>query len=144
MPGQKDFVSHSRNVHRILLCNLKELYQKFREVHPNLSIGFSTFAELRPKWSNLHKISIKSQQIIFFIKALLEPLDIPQKKFQTHFQLWQIICRQVIKFLSFLIKFLKNKKNAQKNIFYHKNSSTASRYNLGDDLDPFTAIIDHL
>jgi len=55
MPGKKDFVSvkgeHGR-VHvqkRLVLCNLKELYQDFKQKHPTERIGFSKFAELRPK-----------------------------------------------------------------------------------------------
>ena len=55
MPGKKDFVSvqsaHGR-IHvqkRLILCNLKELYQHFKENYPQQHIGFSKFAELRPK-----------------------------------------------------------------------------------------------
>ena len=55
MPGKKDFVSvkgkHGR-VHvqkRLILCNLKELYQDFKQKYPTEHIGFSKFAELRPK-----------------------------------------------------------------------------------------------
>ena len=35
---------------RLLLCNLKELYVSFKTEFPDISIGFSKFAELRPKW----------------------------------------------------------------------------------------------
>ena len=55
MPGKKDYVSvitdHGR-VHkqkRLVLGNLKELYQTFKNEHPTLHIGFTKFAELRPK-----------------------------------------------------------------------------------------------
>jgi hypothetical protein len=55
MPGKKDYVSiitdHGR-VHkqkRLVLGNLKELYQAFKNEHPTLHIGFTKFAELRPK-----------------------------------------------------------------------------------------------
>ena len=56
MPGKKDFVS-SRNddgekVHlqkRLVLCNLKEAYHHFKELHPNVKVGFSKFTQLRPK-----------------------------------------------------------------------------------------------
>ena len=54
-PGKKDFVSirkdnQSANVQkRLMLNNLKELYQEFKEKHPTDKIGFSKFADLRPK-----------------------------------------------------------------------------------------------
>ena len=33
----------------LLLCNLREAYELFKERNPTLVIGFSKFAELRPK-----------------------------------------------------------------------------------------------
>ena len=33
----------------LLLCTLKELYELFKKEHVTESIGFSTFAKLRPK-----------------------------------------------------------------------------------------------
>ena len=53
MPGRRDFVSVSKNVHvqkRLLLCNINELYTAFKEKYPELKLGFSRFASLRPKW----------------------------------------------------------------------------------------------
>ena len=53
MPGKKDYVSISKNVHkqrRLLLCNLKELYSAFKQRHPGAKIGFSKVCSLRPKW----------------------------------------------------------------------------------------------
>ncbi|XP_076820954.1 uncharacterized protein LOC143466202 [Clavelina lepadiformis] len=53
MPGIKDYVSVSKNVHkqkRLILCNLKELYATFCEKYPELKIRFSKFCSLRPKW----------------------------------------------------------------------------------------------
>lgn len=35
---------------RLILCNLKELHCHFKKEHPNLKVGFSKFAQLRPKW----------------------------------------------------------------------------------------------
>ena len=32
-----------------MLCNLKEAYQQFRTEFPEVNVGFSKFAELRPK-----------------------------------------------------------------------------------------------
>ena len=55
MPGKKDYVSvrqAEERVHvqkRLVLSNLKEVYQLFKEMFPTKTIGFSKFAELRPK-----------------------------------------------------------------------------------------------
>ncbi|SMN01563.1 hypothetical protein SPONN_2634 [uncultured Candidatus Thioglobus sp.] len=54
MPGKKDFVSvkqGAQRVHiqkRLVLSNLKETYQLFKDKYPDEKIGFSTFAQLRP------------------------------------------------------------------------------------------------
>ena len=53
LPGKKDYVSTAKNVHvskRLILCNLKELYAIFKEKDPEITISFSKFASLRPKW----------------------------------------------------------------------------------------------
>jgi len=55
MPGRKDYVSvrqAEKRVHiqkRLILSNLREAYQLFKEKFPSKSVGFSKFAELRPK-----------------------------------------------------------------------------------------------
>ena len=55
MPGKKDYVlvrKGGSRVHvqkRLVLCNLKEMYQLFKDNHPNEKIGFSKFVSLRPK-----------------------------------------------------------------------------------------------
>ena len=56
MPGKKDFVSirkGDQRAHvqkRLMLGNLKEVYQQIKEKHPTTDkIGFSKFADLRPK-----------------------------------------------------------------------------------------------
>ena len=57
MPGAKDFVSirnkdTGKREHvqkRLILCNLKEAYRCFKDKYPEQKIGFSKFAELRPK-----------------------------------------------------------------------------------------------
>ena len=55
MPGKKDFISVKQGEQRVqvqkrlILNNLKELYQLFKDNHPNGKVGFSKFAELRPK-----------------------------------------------------------------------------------------------
>lgn len=57
MPGKKDFVSVREDgvrVHRqkrLVLSNLREAYKTFKETYPtaDMKIGFSKFAELRPR-----------------------------------------------------------------------------------------------
>ena len=55
MPGRKDFVSVKQSegrLHvqkRLILCTLRELYQVFEDQYPTEKIGFTKFAELRPK-----------------------------------------------------------------------------------------------
>ena len=55
MPGMKDFVSvkiGDTRMHvqkRLILCNLREVYASFKTKHGNAQIGFSKFADLRPK-----------------------------------------------------------------------------------------------
>ena len=56
MPGIKDFLSvrndegeKEHNQKRLVLCNLKEAYHQFKQQHPGIKVGFSKFAELRPK-----------------------------------------------------------------------------------------------
>jgi hypothetical protein len=53
LPGKKDSVRISKNVHvqkRLILCNLKELYEAFKTKIPIAKVGFSKFCQLRPKW----------------------------------------------------------------------------------------------
>ncbi|XP_038055996.1 uncharacterized protein LOC119727987, partial [Patiria miniata] len=55
MPGMKDFVSvkvdgEKKHIQKhLILCNLKEAFEHFKKKYPDLRIGFSKFAELRPK-----------------------------------------------------------------------------------------------
>lgn len=55
MPGKKDCVTVTRNdkkMHlqkRLILANLKEVYELFKEENAKQHIGFSKFCELRPK-----------------------------------------------------------------------------------------------
>ncbi len=56
MPGMSDFVTvryengeKERKQKHLVLCNLKEAYQKFKEKFPEAKLGFSKFAQLRPK-----------------------------------------------------------------------------------------------
>lgn len=56
MPGKKDFVSiknedgsRTQVQKRLILSNLKELFQRFRDEHSDETVGFSKFASLRPR-----------------------------------------------------------------------------------------------
>lgn len=55
MPGKKDFISVNVNggrVHaqkRLVLCNLKEAFENFKDKFPDIMIGFFKFADLRLK-----------------------------------------------------------------------------------------------
>ena len=54
MPGSKDFVSVRKagRVHvqkRLILSNLNDTHQLFKEKYPDKRIGFSKFADVRPK-----------------------------------------------------------------------------------------------
>ena len=55
MPGKKDFVSVKqggqcvRIQKRLVLNNLREVYQLFKDRVPTETVGFSNFADLQPK-----------------------------------------------------------------------------------------------
>lgn len=55
LPGVKDVISvkvgGNRQLvqKRLVLCNLNELYHAFKAANPEITVGFSKFAELRPK-----------------------------------------------------------------------------------------------
>jgi hypothetical protein len=55
MPGTKDYVpvnTEGKKVHpqkQLILCNLKKTNLSFKEQNPEKLLGFSKFAELRPK-----------------------------------------------------------------------------------------------
>lgn len=56
MPGQKDVVSvpqeNGKKVKlqkHLILCNVKEAYVAFKKDYPEINVGFSKFASLRPK-----------------------------------------------------------------------------------------------
>ena len=63
MPGKKDFVSvkqGSNRVHvqkRLVLSNLREVYREFKDKNLDEKVGFSKFAELRPKHCVLARAS---------------------------------------------------------------------------------------
>lgn len=56
-PGKKDCITvvdeqglKIQRQKRLVLCNLREVYRHFKIEHPEIKVGFSKFAELRPKW----------------------------------------------------------------------------------------------
>ena len=55
MPGKKDFVSVKKDGERqhvqkrLILSNLREVHREFKERLPDCKVGFTKFAELRPK-----------------------------------------------------------------------------------------------
>lgn len=59
MPGINDYVSEFVNGKRVrvqkrlLMMSLKECFLSFKETHPGITIGFSSFASLRPKHCQL-------------------------------------------------------------------------------------------
>ncbi|XP_033127584.1 uncharacterized protein LOC117125231, partial [Anneissia japonica] len=69
-PGKKDCVAiktSNEKVYqqkRLILVNLKELYLEYKKKHPNDSVGFSKFCELRPSWcrpvtaSGMHSVCV--------------------------------------------------------------------------------------
>ena len=86
MPGKKDCVSIAPNDHRqkrLILCNIKELFNAFKVKFPEIKIGFSKFSSLRPKWcvlaggSGTHSVCVCS--IHQNIKLLLAPIDTSYK-----------------------------------------------------------------
>jgi len=49
LPGKKDFVSVSKNVHvqkRLILCNLKELHSAFKSKHPRFFKNLFTYTKV--------------------------------------------------------------------------------------------------
>jgi len=53
LDGEKEY--HQK---RLVLCNRKELYSKFKKENPGIKIGFSSFATFHPKWCVLAGFSI--------------------------------------------------------------------------------------
>ena len=56
MPGMKDVITvrqsdgkKERLQKRLLLLNLNELYQSFKEEHADLKVGFTKFSMMRPE-----------------------------------------------------------------------------------------------
>ena len=108
MPGKKDFVSvrvGDGRVHlqkRLILSNLKEAYQLFKQMNPTQKIGFSKFAELRPKHcilagaSGTHSVCVCTmhQNVVLMMNGgKISDCFIDKVQLKTHDHcLAQIIC----------------------------------------------------
>ena len=110
MPGMKDFISvrqvDGSRVHiqkRLVLSNLRELYQSFKEKYPGEKIGFSKFAQLRSKHcilagaSGTHSVCVytihqneKLMLLSLKLSTLTENANIPLKTY--HDYLAQLTC----------------------------------------------------
>ena len=79
---------------------LKELYQNFKDKHPSVKIGFSKFAELRPRYcvlvgaSDIHSVCICTVHQNVKLMILGEKLpELSLSEFKTyHHSLARIIC----------------------------------------------------
>lgn len=102
MPGKKDFVSMASQGEkipvqkRLVLCNLNEAFKEFKDEYPHLKIGFSKFAELRPKncilagASGTHTVcvchihqNVKLMMIGSNLKELTSEENIPISSYKT-------------------------------------------------------------
>lgn len=104
MPGMKDYVSvyvdgvRQHKQKRLVLCNLKEAFEQFKQTYASHKIGFSKFAELRPKecilagGSGTHSVcvcTIHQNLKLMFQGAKLESV---QKKYSYRNCLAEIQC----------------------------------------------------
>ena len=77
MPGKKDFITVKQgdgHVHvqkRLFLSDLREICQRHKEQFPNEKVGFSKFAELRPKHCVWLELVVPTQFVfVSFIRML--------------------------------------------------------------------------
>jgi len=91
MPGKKDFVSVKKEgdkrehfQKRLVLSDLKQVYRVFKEKFPNHKIGFSKFAELRPKHcvlagaSSAHSVCVCTIHQNVKLMSLVAEMQIPE------------------------------------------------------------------
>ena len=109
MPGKKDFVSvkqGEQHVHiqkRLVLSNLREVYQLFKDEFPTETVGFSKFADFQPKHcilagaSGTHSVcvctihqNVKLMMLGVKLSELIAQNDIPLSTY--HNCLAQMIC----------------------------------------------------
>ncbi|KAJ8677068.1 hypothetical protein QAD02_012855 [Eretmocerus hayati] len=107
MPGIWDYVAHEvdgsrvESQKRLLLCNLKEAYQHFKDSNPDILVGFTRFAEARPPYiilagaSGTHTVCVCKihQNFKLLLHGLdLESLDETNKNWTYHHVLSRIKC----------------------------------------------------
>ena len=95
MPGAKDYVSVTRNVNQqcLILCNLKELYQSYKEKFSQHKIGLSKFCKLRPMWGipissfSTHSVCVCTvhQNTKFIVDAFCSAINKSIKKRERDF-----------------------------------------------------------
>jgi hypothetical protein len=82
-PGQRDYIlirsddGKEKRQRRLLLINLKEAYKFFKAQYPDLKIGFSKFALLRPRECILGQQGLHSTCVCMYhqnFKLMFEPL----------------------------------------------------------------------
>lgn len=108
MPGYKDNKciknedgSKSYIQKRLVLYNLRELYLKFKEQHPELKIGFSKFAECRPQYcvlagaSGTHSVCVcVYHQNVKLLLSGLKNSGVSLEKMNTYKDcIAQIVCK---------------------------------------------------
>ncbi|KAJ8677176.1 hypothetical protein QAD02_012963 [Eretmocerus hayati] len=106
-PGKNDYVPVLINRERVeiqkklLSCNLKECYQSFKDEHPEVSVGFSRFAEALPPYvilagaTGTHTVCVCKihKNFKLLIHALdLESIDDQLRKWDYKDILARIIC----------------------------------------------------
>ena len=84
-PGKKDYKnvtskdSKTQHQKRLLLGDLKELYQSWKQENINCKVGFSTFAALRPQWCILAGASVTHSVCVCihhqYPKLMVAPLN---------------------------------------------------------------------
>ena len=103
MPGKKDFVSvkkEGKREHiqkRLILSDLRGVYREFKERYPDHKIGFSKFAELRPKHcvlagaSGTHSVCVCTIHQNVKLMLLIQEMQIPELA-TYHHCLAKIMC----------------------------------------------------
>ena len=103
MPGKKDFVSvkkEGKREHiqkRLVLSDLRSVYREFKERYPDHKIGFSKFAELRPKHcvlagaSGTHSVCVCTIHQNVKLMVLVQEMQIPELPTYHHW-LAKIMC----------------------------------------------------
>ena len=101
IPRKKDFVSvkkEGKRQHiqkRLVLSNLREVYHEFKERFPDLKVGFSKFAELRPTCnhcvlagaSGTHSVCVCTIDQNVKLMSLVQEMRIPE--LPTYHHCWR-------------------------------------------------------